>query len=339
MTTDLTPHQSPRWRWLKWLAIVPVLLLTAEMLRVLAYTNRHTVIEGRVYRCAQPSAENVREQVKARGIRTVINLRGLSPETEWYKDECAACHDLNVSQEDVRLSANRLPPPAELRRLVDVLDHTEYPILIHCKAGADRTGLVSMMALLLQTDTPLDVARRQLWPRFGHFRFGRTAAIDHFFDFYDAWLEKERKSHTSANFRDWVLHHYVPGPAASKLTWLEPIPNPVYASHSFGIRVRAENLSQTPWQLKPGTYAGIHMAYAVFDKDGNAVWSGRTGLREETVPPGGSTEVLVPVIGLKPGQYKLVVDMHDATSAGIPFRTNSFVQFGDDSLAADLLVK
>src|SRR5204863_5012641 len=104
-----------------------------------------------------------------KNIRTVINLRGTSqrtPKEEWYIGECRATHDANVSQEDITLSAKRLPAPAEVRRLIDVLDRTEYPILVHCQRGADRTGLVSTAAVLLHTDATLDQARRQLWPRY-----------------------------------------------------------------------------------------------------------------------------------------------------------------------------
>jgi hypothetical protein len=98
-------------------------------------------------------------------------------------------------------------------------------------------------------------------------------------------------------------------------------------------------MSNTAWQFKPGNYAAVHVAYVVFDDKAKDVWSGRTGLRFETIPPGGSTAVTVPVRGLPPGAYKLAVEMHDATAAGIPFRTHSFVKFGDDSLTAELVVR
>src|SRR5438105_1957845 len=112
---------------------------------VLVGPNRHTVIPGRVYRCSQPGPDDLAYAVNRYGIRTVINLRGFSPEYDWYKDEARATLASGINQEDVTLSANRLPPPPEMRRLLEILDRTEYPILIHCKQGADRTGLVSAM--------------------------------------------------------------------------------------------------------------------------------------------------------------------------------------------------
>jgi protein tyrosine phosphatase (PTP) superfamily phosphohydrolase (DUF442 family) len=189
--------------WFAWKLIlaIAVVLVIVETSRVIALTNRHTVIPNKVYRCAQPNGEHLRELVKAHGIRTVINLRGVSPELPTYQEECQ-------------------PSTSELKQLIEVLDRTEYPIVIHCKRGADRTGLVSTVTLLLYTDATPDEARRQLWPRFGHFRFGRTAAIDEFFDQYDAWLAKENKSHSRETFRYWMLNDYCPGPARSHLEFV-----------------------------------------------------------------------------------------------------------------------
>ena len=331
-------RSRPLWRRIvRGLVIVAVVAFLAEAVRVTALANRHTVIPGKVYRSAQPSEDDVRELVRDKGIKTILNLRGLCQDTDWYQEESRSAHDLGISQEDITLSANALPPPNELRRVVEVLDRTEYPVLIHCRRGADRTGLVSTMALLLHTDATLGEARQQLWLRYGHFRFGRTASMDKFFDLYEAFLEDG--THTPARFRDWVARHYCPGPARSHLSWVEPFPNGIAASIPVGLPVRAQNLSNVPWELKPGTFASVHVSFAVFNDAGKDVFSNRAGFRFETVPVGRSTEVLIPLPGLAPGRYKLVVELHDATSGGIPFLTNSFVKFGDDSLVAELAVK
>ena len=60
--------------------------------------------------------------------------------------------------------------------------------MLHCQRGADRTGLAATVVRLLFTDDSVGKARRQLLPRYGHFRVGRTAVIDQFFDYYEAWL-------------------------------------------------------------------------------------------------------------------------------------------------------
>jgi len=305
---------------------------------VYAGPNDHTVLPGRVYRAAQPTEKDLKGLIEKHHIRTVLNLRGTTPWDGWYQGECRATFAEDVSQEDVALSANTLPFPAELKRVVEVLDHSEYPILVHCKQGADRTGLVSAMALLLHTDATLADARRQLWPQYGHWPVARTANIDRFFDLYEQKLVGEGGTHSPERFRRWVLNEYCPGPARSHLSWVKPPPKVVEEDTPFTVTVRCENCSDTSWVMKPGTFAGIHVCYTVFGDQPAAVWEGRAGLRNETVPPGGSTEVRVPVGKLSPGKYRVVVELHDATGASIPFRTQSFTKFGDDSLAAEFRV-
>ncbi|HET6573126.1 MAG TPA: tyrosine-protein phosphatase [Fimbriiglobus sp.] len=328
------------WRWVGRAAVLALVVgVGAEAVRVVGGTNRHAVIPGRVYRCAQPSEADLREMVRDYHIRTVINLRGLSQVMDWYEAEARTLHDLNVSQEDITFSANRLPAPSELRRLIEVLDHAEYPIVFHCKQGADRTGLTAAVVLLLSPDSSLSAAMRQLWPRYGHFRFGRTAAIDRFFDLYKVWLKSEGIEHTPERFRHWALTVYTPGPARSELTWLDEPPSPYPANKPLALRVRAANRSIRPWEFKPGDYAGIHLSYLVADARVQPVAGGQAGLFRTTVPPGGSIDLTLALPPLAPGKYVLVAYMTDATAAGVPVRSNSFVQFGDESLMAELDVK
>src|SRR5271165_3430586 len=97
----------------------------------------HTVIPGRVFRCAQPSPARLESLVRHYGIRTVLNLRGVCETLPCYIDECLATNRLGLSQEDLGLSANRLPSAQCLRELVEVLERSEYPVLLHCNKGAD----------------------------------------------------------------------------------------------------------------------------------------------------------------------------------------------------------
>lgn len=324
-----------------WLVIAA---FVAETVRVLAFLNLHTVVEGRVYRSAQPGADDLRKLVDQYGIRTVINLRGMArdgdPNAKWYFTEAGANHDLNISQEDITLSAGRLPPPDELRRLIDVLDHTEYPIIFHCKSGADRTGLTATIVRLLYTDDTLGAARIQLLPRYGHFRFGRTAAIDQFFDLYEQWLDDQQAEHRPELFRRWATEVYTPGPAQSELVWLDKVPNPIPANEGFSVRLRAINRSNVAWELKPGDQAGIHLAYVVASGPTVAAYRGKAGLFHATIPPGGHVDLTLAVPPLKePGTYALAAELIDARGSGVPIRAYSFVQFGDSAILAEVVVK
>src|SRR5439155_1970070 len=137
--------------------------------------------------------------LKEYGIRTVVNLRGYCAPFPWYLDECRTTQGCEVSQEDITLSAGRLPSVHEIRRLVEVLDRTEYPILLHCRHGADRTGLVSAVVMLLQPGVSFPEAREQLSLSFGHLSWGHLRYLDRFFDLYADWLKDQRLSHSPSH--------------------------------------------------------------------------------------------------------------------------------------------
>lgn len=311
-----------------------VLGIGLEAARVLVGNNRHEVIPGRVYRSNQPNPRALQEFIRSHGIKTVINLRGHCPgdHTPWYRDEIRITSELGVSQEDITFSANRLPPPSELKQLIDVLDHTEYPILVHCKQGADRTGLTAALVLLLYTDATLSEARRQLWPRYGHIRFGRTAAMDDFYDRYESWLAG--RGHSPALLREWIMHHYTPGPASGVLASVTGENTVTTRLGAWSaIRIRATNTSGEAWELKPGPYAGVHVEFSVYSLGGVKVHNGMAGLLRKTVLPGESIELLLAVPPLsEAGSYILHANLMDGTGAAVPIRQTGFYQFGSDPL-------
>src|SRR5262249_21257370 len=84
-------------RNLLWLAGAGVFLaLSAEAVRVFALSNKHTVIPGRVYRSAQLSPADLQRLIAEKKIRTVINLRGTCPDTDWYMGEARATHTAGI---------------------------------------------------------------------------------------------------------------------------------------------------------------------------------------------------------------------------------------------------
>ncbi len=333
---------KPKRFWLRCLLVLIVLVpggfALAEVLRVYAGLNDHTVVPGKVYRASQPTEKQIRQLAQKHQIRTVLNLRGQAAWDGWYQGECAGTAGAGINQEDVTLSAGVLPFPSELRRAIEVLDRTEYPILIHCKQGADRTGLLSAMVLLLFTDATLTDARKQLLPNYGHWRVTRTAAIDEFFDLYEEWLKTTKTTHSREQFRHWALDVYTKQTPKSELKFLEAVPVLVKAKTPFGVKVRATNRSITPWNTSAGTFAGIHISYMVFDSTMNQSQSGRAGLKNSIVKQGEFLDTTVLIKGLTPGKYTLAIETHDATEASIPFRTQSFVKYGDDSLLAEFVV-
>jgi hypothetical protein len=307
---------------------------TAEFLRVVAFTNVHTVIPGRVYRTAQLTPDRLRAFIAEKQIKTVVNLRGVCAETPWYLGECRTTHAADVNQEDITFSAKRFPAPAEMQRLVEVLDHTAYPIVFHCQRGADRTGMASTIARLLLTSDDLPTARRQLWPRYGHVAVGRTAVLDEFFDYYEKWLGARGEGHAPDRFRRWVATDYCPGPYRARLSVVGPLS--FAAGRGFVVTVRAENASVEPWQFDPGGAGGIRLRYDLSTSAGTHSRRGHAGQLGRTVHPGEHIDLACGLPPLPPGSYLFTADLLDAQP--IELLNTNFVQYGSEPLATPLSV-
>ena len=127
--------------------------------------NFHEVLPAELYRSAQPSAADVASYARQYGIKSIVNLRGESSE-DWYLRE-AANRD-GIAHFDFRLSASKRVSPRQARQLIALLQTAPKPILIHCQAGADRTGLASMLYLQQIAGIDEEIAERQLSVRYGH---------------------------------------------------------------------------------------------------------------------------------------------------------------------------
>jgi hypothetical protein len=304
----------------------------AEAGRVFLGRNLHAVVPGRVYRCAQLSGPGLEQVVHAYGVRGVVNLRGCCDPAPEYLEECRATHRLGIAQYDIELSAGRLPSVHEMRRFVEVLDRADYPLLLHCKRGADRTGLASAVTVLLQTDSSLAEARRQLGLRYGHLALGRPAYLDQFLELYTAWLGQQERDHAPALFRRWLWNDYCPGPCRCTL---EPLAFPAWipCGEPTALRVRAHNTGIQTWQLRPGTNAGIHLGFVLRDPHENCIAYDRSGLFNAEVAPGHSIDLTLALPALhEPGRYRLFVDMKDEQQCW-------FYQTGSEPLEWELEVR
>jgi protein tyrosine phosphatase (PTP) superfamily phosphohydrolase (DUF442 family) len=304
---------------------------TTEAASIFFGRNWHAVIPGQAYRSAQLTYDQLRDAVRQNGIRTVVNLRGTSPEFAWYQNEAQATCDTDIGQEDITLSAYRLPAPDELRRLVEVIDNAEYPILFHCRQGVDRTGLASALLLLLWTDASPAAARKQLGLRFGHVPIGPTACMLQFLDLYDDWLRRMNRPHSPAALREWADGGYCPSYLRGRL---ESIDSPVdaHVGKPAAVRIRATNTSPESWQFHPGTETGVHVRFLVYDPGWKLVQIGRAGQFEATVPPGKSIDLTLALNPLaNPGAYWVLADLGDGNRF-------SFSQFGNRPLELPLTV-
>lgn len=155
-----------------------------------------------VWRANQPSPRRLEIYQRQLGLKSVVNLRGGSQQG-FYLFEAEVCKKLGLTLHDVTFSARRAPKKAALLAVFDLFATLQKPVLIHCKSGADRTGLISALYLLDVEKRPLAEAKRQLSFRYLHLKSTETGIMDHFLTLYEA--ESNGRS-----IRDWVIQDYDP---------------------------------------------------------------------------------------------------------------------------------
>ena len=142
--------------------------------------NFHAVQEGAFYRSAQLDKEELHRVIRDHRIRSVLNLRGAHPGQSWYDEEIAASQALGVTHYDYSLSAHRFVTGQQIGEMLDIIRKAPKPLLVHCKSGADRTGLVSALYRFAEEGASVDRADRELSLVYGHFPYltSRSRAMD-----------------------------------------------------------------------------------------------------------------------------------------------------------------
>jgi hypothetical protein len=186
--------------------------------------NFGQVQPGRIYRSGQMPATALADTVRANRIKTVLNLRGFNPAYAWYRDEVAATNGVLATQVDIAMSSCLWMSRAQLRALVRTLDHAEYPMLIHCAWGSERTGLVSAFAELLRSGSTLDDARAQFSIRHLFVRVNDGKVMAEHLDQYENWLRALGRRHDPASFRRWVDEGFKPGVPSREQWPYDPYP-------------------------------------------------------------------------------------------------------------------
>ncbi|MEM9180667.1 MAG: sulfur transferase domain-containing protein [Pseudomonadota bacterium] len=166
-----------------------------------SFQNLHQ-IGDEMWRSNQPNPRQVAEHARLRGIKTIINLRG--PSTRgYYLLEKEACEMNGVDLIDFQVYSRDTPTVDTVLAAKHLFESIDYPALMHCKSGADRAGLMSVLYTIFQLGEPVSVAVRQLSKKYLHMREGKTGLLDAFFETY---LAAEQAS--GIGFEDWLNTEY-----------------------------------------------------------------------------------------------------------------------------------
>ena len=199
-----TVEHAPPWmrRLLGPLAWYADMLVIDHGLFRLIYVNRHR-LSHEAWRSAQPAPHHIRA-FKRRGGRTIVNLRGERLCGSYWLEQ-ATCERKGVKLVNFQLKSRAAPTREEIKSARDLFERIEYPVLLHCKSGADRVGLMSALYRLFREGAPPAEAKRELALRYGHIRQADTGVLDRFFEKY---LEDNRRQ--PMPFMEWVETIYDP---------------------------------------------------------------------------------------------------------------------------------
>jgi protein tyrosine/serine phosphatase len=134
------------------------------------------------------------------GVRTVLNLRGGGHDAGFYALEREACDRLGLIRIDFPVSSREAPTREQVEGAKALFETMAYPVVMHCKSGADRAGVMAVLFAHFHQGLPLrEAVRRELGFRTLHVRQGKTGVIDYAFERYFA--EGEPKG---LSYLDWV---------------------------------------------------------------------------------------------------------------------------------------
>ncbi|MEY2341895.1 protein tyrosine phosphatase [Acidithiobacillus sp. IBUN Pt1247-S3] len=173
--------------------------------RELFYANFHQIAPG-VYRSAQPSPAQLRRWHAQVPLRTVLNVRSPAPHEPHYRLEQDICDQLGIRHLPLQGFGSRdLPERERLLAALELFPQLERPLLIHCKSGADRAGLISALYVWQECGWSLEQARQQLrlWP-YGHIRYANTGILDWFL----AQVAAAGGNAAGFDLRQWVATAY-----------------------------------------------------------------------------------------------------------------------------------
>jgi protein tyrosine phosphatase (PTP) superfamily phosphohydrolase (DUF442 family) len=178
------------------------------------WPNRHQVTPH-FWRSGQPTPSAL-AHAKALGIRTVVNLRG-EGRNGAYVTERRRCRVLGLDYVDCWTRSRAAPTAEDMIRIATVFDTVSYPIMVHCKSGADRAGLITACYLLMEEDATIAQAQAALHLRYGHFSASATGVLDAYLAVY----ARAHRLDPKLDFRTWAQ---TPGQAEAVQASFAPRP-------------------------------------------------------------------------------------------------------------------
>ncbi|MBO5722123.1 MAG: dual specificity protein phosphatase family protein, partial [Lentisphaeria bacterium] len=125
-------------------------------------------VNENIYRSGQPNEDEFFSLYTFNGIRSVLNLRGISD-----KDEINAVNRRwknAVTLYEIPLDTGNITEDA-LYKILSVIRDAPKPLLIHCWQGSNRTGCaVAAYRIIFENWSVEDAISELMKPEYGHFK-------------------------------------------------------------------------------------------------------------------------------------------------------------------------
>ena len=120
--------------------------------------NFHIVDDG-IWRSAQPSIESI-AVMKKHGLKTIINLRGSEENHLW---ESRICDSLGTQYFHIPMDGRDVPDTADLNNILRIIENQQnQPVMYHCLGGKDRTGIVTAIYRLKNSDISFEEVHKEM---------------------------------------------------------------------------------------------------------------------------------------------------------------------------------
>ena len=119
------------------LFLFAVAIVSESVFNVRIY-NFGIVNDGEFYRSAQPSRQFLKRLIRKQKIKTIMAFVYSIPDFEIREAKLN-----NVKITHLKMSVFKGPSESDVKKFLEaVKNKINYPILIHCSVGSDRTGLM-----------------------------------------------------------------------------------------------------------------------------------------------------------------------------------------------------
>ena len=170
MPPQIIPNAAQR--KVKWRCLLQVTVLTgsaawfwAEYKYCFIPKRFGTVKEGRIYRSGQLSAPLIKGVLRKHGIRVIVDLTAENANNPYQLAESNAAKELSIQRMKFPLRGDGTGNVEQYANALAAICQAEQegkPVLVHCGAGAQRTGGVIAVYRLLIERQPMDAVVEEM---------------------------------------------------------------------------------------------------------------------------------------------------------------------------------